>query len=308
MRDNISQAASDAFDRTAQLSMKPNDYAKWRSAQDYDEDFTAVNSQYSNRKAEINAVDERGDPVFDEMQRNELLEEARREHLNNLWAMEQDHALKTRTLEQQMQDQRVAIYTGMFSSMSGAAATFFGENSRMHRAAFAMEQAYAVYKATMNAEETYSNTYNAISAIPIVGPYIAGPAAFAASALQIASAARIKNMSAPTVAGIAHGGLGYVPKEATYLLDEGEAVLSPRQNKELTKFLSENQGRRSSGDITINNNSSAIVRAERGPDGQVTIEMVDRMINKKFSSLSDKNSHASKQIQRHTTARPKRYG
>lgn len=306
MRDNISQAASDALDRTAQLSMKPDDYAKWRSAQDYDESFNSVNNQYSNRKAEINAVDERGDPVFDELQRNELLEEARREHLNNLWAMEQDHALKTKALEQQMQDQRTAIYTGMFSSMTGAAATFFGENSRMHRAAFAMEQAYAVYKATMNAEETYSNVYTAMSAIPIVGPYIAGPAAFAASALQIASAARIKNISAPTVAGIAHGGLDYVPKEATYLLDEGEAVLSPRQNKELTKFLSENQGRRSSGDIIINNNSSASVRAERGPDGRVTVEMVDRMINKKFSSLSDKNSHASKQIQRHTTARPKR--
>ncbi|CAM3969918.1 lytic transglycosylase domain-containing protein [Psychrobacter arenosus] len=307
MRDNISQAASDALDRTAQLSMKPDDYAKWRSAQDYDESFNSVNNQYSNRKAEINAVDERGDPVFDELQRNELLEEARLEHLNNLWAMEQDHALKTKALEQQMQDQRTAIYTGMFSSMTGAAATFFGENSRMHRAAFAMEQAYAVYKATMNAEETYSNVYTAMSAIPIVGPYIAGPAAFAASALQIASAARIKNISAPTVAGIAHGGLDYVPKEATYLLDEGEAVLSPRQNKDLTKFLSESKGRTSSnGGITINNNSSAMVQAERGPDGRVTIEMVDRMINKKFSSLSDKNSHASKQIQRHTTARPKR--
>lgn len=307
MRDNISQAASDALDRTAQLSMKPDDYAKWRSAQDYDESFNSVNNQYSNRKAEINAVDERGDPVFDELQRNELLEWARLEHLNNLWAMEQDHALKTKALEQQMQDQRTAIYTGMFSSMTGAAATFFGENSRMHRAAFAMEQAYAVYKATMNAEETYSNVYTAMSAIPIVGPYIAGPAAFAASALQIASAARIKNISAPTVAGIAHGGLDYVPKEATYLLDEGEAVLSPRQNKDLTKFLSESKGRTSSnGGITINNNSSAMVHAERGPDGNVTIEMVDRMIDKKFSSLSNKNSHASKQIQRHTTARPKR--
>ncbi|NOR70891.1 MAG: tape measure protein [Methylomarinum sp.] len=40
-----------------------------------------------------------------------------------------------------------------------------------------------------------------------------------------------------SVAGAAHGGLGYVPKESTYLLDKGERVLSPNQNKDLVSFL-----------------------------------------------------------------------
>lgn len=38
-------------------------------------------------------------------------------------------------------------------------------------------------------------------------------------------------------AGIAHGGLDYVPKESTYLLDKGERVLSPNQNRDFTDFI-----------------------------------------------------------------------
>ncbi|MDO5770050.1 MAG: hypothetical protein Q4P13_11135 [Psychrobacter sp.] len=306
MRDGISQAASNVLDRTAQLTMKPKDYAKWKMGEEHDQAFNSVNDQYANRQSEINATDDQGKYLLDEQQRNDLLEQARQEHLNAMWAMEQEHALKEKSLSEQIRDQRVAIYTSMFTSMTGAAATFFGENSRMHRAAFAMEQAYAAYKATMNAEETYSNVYTAISAIPVIGPYIAGPAAFAASALQIASAARIKGMTAPTVAGIAHGGLDNVPEEATYLLQKNERVLSPKQNKDLTKYLEQAPKAPSQGNIIINNNSSAKVEAYRAPDGTVTVDMVDRMIDRKFSSLANKNSHAAKQIQKHTTARPRR--
>ncbi|MBR7539235.1 hypothetical protein KC221_23905, partial [Mycobacterium tuberculosis] len=54
--------------------------------------------------------------------------------------------------------------------MTGAAATFFGQQSAMYRAAFAMEKAYAVYKAVMNIRETYSNTYTLVEAILVIGP------------------------------------------------------------------------------------------------------------------------------------------
>ena len=43
------------------------------------------------------------------------------------------------------------------------------------------------------------------------------------------------------LAAIAHGGLTNTPAEATYMLDKGERVVSPRQNKDLTQFL-ENGG------------------------------------------------------------------
>ena len=37
--------------------------------------------------------------------------------------------------------------------------------------------------------------------------------------------------------GIAHGGLDYVPRESTYLLDKGERVLSPSQNEAFTSWM-----------------------------------------------------------------------
>jgi len=69
------------------------------------------------------------------------------------------------------------------------------------------------------------------------------------------------NLSAPALAashaaiaagyagGVAHGGLDFVPRESTFLLDKGERVLSPRQNSDLTSFL---RGGGSGGGTTVN--------------------------------------------------------
>ena len=53
------------------------------------------------------------------------------------------------------------------------------------------------------------------------------------------------------ISGIAHGGLDYVPSESTYLLDKGERVLSPNQNRDLTEFLNGNQSNSSPVEINI---------------------------------------------------------
>lgn len=44
---------------------------------------------------------------------------------------------------------------------------------------------------------------------------------------------------APFVAGAAHGGLESVPAESTYLLQKGERVLSPNQNKDLKDYMAQ---------------------------------------------------------------------
>ncbi|MBO1529656.1 hypothetical protein J3492_00310 [Psychrobacter sp. F1192] len=303
MQSNRGYAASEGLDRMAQRTMGEDDYAVWRLAQDRDDTFNSVNNQYQDRRNQINATDERGEFELPELERFELLEMAKQEHMDNLWAMDQDYALKQQSLDEQLKDKRIAMQETAFGAMTDAAAMFFGENSKMHRAAFALEKAYAVQKALMNVEETYSNTYNAISAIPLVGPYIAGPMAAVAAGMQVARAAGIGGMSAPAVSGIAHGGLSNVPKESTYLLDKGERVLSPNQNSDLTKFMQDGGNQ---GNITINNNSSASVSARHNPDGTVTIDMVDKMIEKSFRRIGRPNSIESKSIQRHTTARVKR--
>lgn len=305
MKANGLSAASTGLDSMAQRTMGDDDYSVWRLGQDRDDSFNSVNSQYQDRQSEINATDERGEFELPELERFELLEAAKQEHLDNMWAMEQDHALKQQSLDEQLKNTRVAIQENAFGAMTSIAGMFFGENSRMQQAAFIMERTYAVQKALMNVKETYSNTFNALSAIPLIGPYIAMPGAVAASAIQVAQAAGIGSMAAPSVAGIAHGGLDNVPAEATYLLQKDERVLSPKQNKDLVKFMSQGQNS-STGNITINNNSSAQVTATRGPNGEVTVEMVDKMMDKRFRRIGQANSLESKSIQRGTTARVNR--
>lgn len=300
-----SQTLAAIEDRSAQLTMRPNEYAVWRLEKDYEVGVGTMDSVYRSRQGEINATTRDGEYLLPEDSRNRLLEEAREEHLNKMMLLEKDHEIKQVALSEQLAAKRAAINSSLFSDMTSAAAAFFGENSRMHKIAFAMERAYAVQKAVMNIETTRSNTFDALSAIPVIGPYIAGPGSIAAAVLQVATAANIKGMSAPSVAGIAHGGLDNVPKESTYFLDKGERVLSPRQNTDLTKYLSQG-GKARTGDITINNNSSAEVSARRNDDGSVSIEMVDKMIKRSFGRIADSNSFESKQIQRHTTARVKR--
>ena len=205
-------------------------------------------------------------------------------------------------MEKRQQQARMQSTADTFAGMTSAAAEFFGQQSVLYRAAFAMEKAYAVYRAVMNAHETYTNVYNSISAIPLIGPYIAAPMAAAATAAQIARAATIRSMQAPSVGGVAHGGLDYVPKETTFLLDEGERVLSPRQNKDLTRYLNERQNT-TGGNVNVYNNSSAQVTAERQPNGEVTIEVVDKMIKRSWGKVAQASSFESRQIQKHTTAR-----
>lgn len=296
MRANSNQAASDGLDRMAQRTMSGDDYSVWRLAQDRDESFYSVNDQYSERQNEINSRDERGEFELPELERFELLELAKQEHMDNMWAMDQDYALKQQTLDDQLAEKKIAIQEMAFSSMTSAASMFFGENSKMHKAAFIMEKTYAVQKALMNVEETYSNTFNAISAIPLIGPYLAMPMAIAASAMQIASAAGIQGMAVPTVSGIAHGGLDYVPKESTYLLDKGERVLSPRQNIDFTNFMSKGNGNQSATPVvnmTIENNAGVPVSHRVDDDGLIRVivgeelnKQLPQHVNNEYSSFN----------------------
>ena len=44
-------------------------------------------------------------------------------------------------------------------------------------------------------------------------------------------------VSALSPVGMAHNGIDNIPKEGTWLLDGGERVLNPQQNKDLTNYL-----------------------------------------------------------------------
>lgn len=87
--------------------------------------------------------------------------------------------------------------------------------------------------------KVYLNSFASAAAIPLTGWAIAPGVATAnlAAATAGATAAMATGAGVGAAAGAFHGGMDFVPKETTYLLDKGERVLSPRQNRDLTDFM-----------------------------------------------------------------------
>lgn len=128
-------------------------------------------------------------------------------------------------------------------SMLGGFASLVDENSKTYAVLFAAQKAFAVAQAMLNIPSAYSKAYDAVVGTPFVGPYIAPAVGAAAAALQVAQAASIKSVN---LTGMAHDGIDNIPKEGTWLLDGGERVLNPEQNKDLTNYLSQAQQSNSS--------------------------------------------------------------
>lgn len=243
---NSALALSTGLDNIMQREMSGQDYESWRLNQDYVEGFDSINNGYKDRAAEINAVDERGQYSLPELERFELLEIAKQEHLDRMWALEQEYALKDQTLAEQQTSQKIAMYQSLFSGIAGLTKAFAGEQSTAYRIMFGIEQGFAIAQAAMAIQQSIAKamTIGYPQNIPIIAETVGQGA-------QIVS--NIKNI---TMGGIAHGGLDYVPKEATYLLDEGERVLSPRQNKDLANFMANGQ-KSIASEVNINVNVDA---------------------------------------------------
>ncbi|PYB87185.1 phage tail tape measure protein [Pseudomonas fulva] len=76
--------------------------------------------------------------------------------------------------------------------------------------------------------------YASTAAIPVVGPALAPGAAMAAA---MATAPMVAGVASTSLMGMAHNGLDNIPREGTWLLDGGERVLNPNQNRDLTQYL-----------------------------------------------------------------------
>jgi len=294
MRENRLGAASTGLDAMAQRTMSGQDYETWRLAQDHDEAFNSVNGQYAGRQNEINARDERGDFLLPELERNELLETARQEHLDAMWSMEQEFALKQQQLDEAQKSARIEMYQGLFGGLAGLTKSFFGEQSAAHKVFFGIEKGFAIAQSAIAIQQAVAKAM--ALGFPQNIPFIGAAVAQGASIMS--------NLQSVSVDGIAHGGLDYVPKESTYLLDKGERVLSPNQNSDLTKFM---QGDKSG--LTINNYSSA--KVEASSDGK-TITITDvrnearSAAKSAFANLQNPNSFESKQLTRNTQTQRRR--
>lgn len=176
--------------------------------------------------------------------------------------------------EEKYQQDKLMLQTkysaSYMESMLGGFAALIDQNSSLYAGLFAAQKAFAVAQAMLNIPAAYSKAYDAVVGTPFVGPYIAPAVGAAAAALQVAQAASIKSVG---LTGMAHDGINNIPEEGTWLLNKGERVLNPSQNRDLTNYLSQvqtgnNQPIENKVQVGIFDDRSDMLDQMRGREGE----------------------------------------
>jgi hypothetical protein len=161
---------------------------------------------------------------------------------------EAEHQQRLTEIKRQAQEQQFAQASDFFANIGQIAAAASGKQSKAYKVA-------AIARATINTYEAATGAYASLAPIPVVGPALGIAAAAAA---VTAGLANVRTIASQNVSGIAHGGLTNVPAESTYVLQKGERVLSPNQNKDFTNFIStaanDSNGGKGNVYVTVHNN------------------------------------------------------
>ena len=132
----------------------------------------------------------------------------------------------------------------VFDGLAGIAEASSGKQSRLYKALFIASKAFSIAQAIINTEEAATKALT-------LGPILGIPMSSAVRALGYTSVAMIAGQ---TLAGIAHSGMNNIPREGTWLLNGGERVIAPQQNKDLTRFLANQTTNNNQRNVTINLN------------------------------------------------------
>lgn len=223
--------------------------------------------------------------------------------------------------ENQMQfyEQLISSASSTWGSLTNMIGQYKDENSKTYKAMFAAQQAFAIASAIVNTELAASKAMTAPDVV-LFGQQIS-----AQTAIRAMGYASVGLIAGQAIAGMAHSGIDNIPKEGTWLLDGGERVLNPQQNRDLTQYLAVQRETRqtnlvSSSSADNNKIPSISIQIENhGFSKDFEVEQIDantvrviardeakKVSKQSWENLRNANSFESKQVQYHTTARRNR--
>lgn len=223
----------------AKSTLNQDAYQQWQHQNQYSDAINQANQQHTAHQNDILAKDENGNFILDETTRHQALQDAEYTHQQNLLNIQAEFAEKRQALQQQQYESQIQSHAMIFSNITGMTKGFFGEQSGIYRAMFAMEKGFAIANAVLAMKQNIAEAMKL--GFPANIPMIA-----AATSQGMAIVNDVRSIMMPS--GMAHSGIDYIPSEGTWLLDKGERVLSPRQNRDLTQFLQGNH----SGGVVVN--------------------------------------------------------
>ncbi|MBZ0429614.1 transglycosylase SLT domain-containing protein [Acinetobacter baumannii] len=221
--------------------LNPEEFSKFNLQNQYSSDFGGLQTSYNDEVAGISAIS-------DENLRNSMLLDAHEQYLQSKAALDADYAQKERDLDQQNFETKMQVYSqiaGMtgqvFSDMTALLEQSVGKSNALYKTMFFASKAASIAQAIVNTEE------GATKALAQGGAY----GSVLAGVVRATGYASVGIMAAQTIQGMAHNGIDNIPREGTWLLDGGERVLNPQQNKDLTNYLNNRQNGPSEGNVQI---------------------------------------------------------
>ncbi|MCV4287001.1 tape measure protein [Pseudomonas capsici] len=203
-----------------------------------------------------------------------------KDYLNQKLLNEQQYAENVYQIMRQNNDRQQTLQAswqaatlGTFASVTGDASAMLkemgGESSAIYKVMFVASKAASIAQAVVNTELA------AVRALAELGPIAGPPMAATVRGLGYAS---VGIMSATTLAGMAHNGMDNIPKEGTWLLDGGERVLNPNQNRDLTQYLrNANTSTGTGGAPNISISAPISVQAQPGMSDEAARRQGDMM-------------------------------
>jgi hypothetical protein len=251
----------------------------------------AIIQAQASREEQMILASENRQMMIDEARQSELINDDRWNELTqNNWQAHQNKLTEINKKESKKRAQNeAAAQKAAFSAMGQSAGELMSalegsnkERTGLYKAMFLAQKAAAIPSMIASTEE---GATAALKLGPIAGP----PAAMGIRAMGYAS---IGLVAGQAVAGVAHGGMGYIPEESTYLLQRGEGVLSPKQNVEVQKMAADfNGGKNSVNPIIVNviedSSRAGQVTESQGQDGEQMIDVFVANIREGGSAASE---------------------
>lgn len=234
LEDSIKGLSGGADDIFAKSTMTPQEYSQWALESDRSKAQVSLNNQRVGVERDIMT----SDAYSTDDERYDALLKAHQEYRDGLYAIDLQYDQSVKDLAQSQMLQQLEMWQGIFSSgqttfaqLTQSVKNNAGEQSTAYRIAFAGQQSFSIASSLVAAWTAYTQAFADPSAMTLPQKFAGGTAVMGALMPAIAT------ISSIGIDGMAHNGIDNIPKEGTWLLDGGERVLNPQQNKDLTNYL-----------------------------------------------------------------------
>lgn len=128
-----------------QKRLSPHKYAQYQLDKTHQSNKDDELARYHDVQKAINDKDETGNFVIDDFnERSRLLQEAKRTHEEEMYAITALYTQKTEQLEEERLSKTLQAYGATFGALAGFIKDHAGEQSKAYRAMFAVSKAYAL--------------------------------------------------------------------------------------------------------------------------------------------------------------------